>query len=54
MRIACGRASFELNLNLLNLLSMCILIRIRVDRPICSAVISVVAEALFETKCFTY
>ena len=33
MRIACGRASFELNSNLLNSLSMRILIRIRVDRP---------------------
>ena len=33
MRIAYGRASFELNVNLLNLLSMLILIRIRVDRP---------------------
>ena len=33
MRIACGRTSFELNLNLLNSLSMRILIRIRVDRP---------------------
>ena len=34
MRIACGRASFELNSNLLNSLSMRILICIRVDRPI--------------------
>ena len=34
MRIACGRASFELNSNLLNSLSMRILIRIRVDRPL--------------------
>ena len=33
MRIACGRASFELNSNLLNSLSTRILIRIRVDRP---------------------
>ena len=33
MRIACGRDSFELNLNLLNSLSMHILIHIRVDRP---------------------
>ena len=35
MRIACGRALFELNSNLLNSLSMRILIRIRVDRPQC-------------------
>ena len=34
MRIACGRASFELNSNLLNSLSMRILIRIHVDRPL--------------------
>ena len=34
MRIVCGRASFELNSNLLNSLSMRILIRIRVDRPL--------------------
>ena len=33
MRIAYGRASFELNANLLNSLSMRILIRTRVDRP---------------------
>ena len=37
MRIACGHASFELNLNLLNPLSMRILIRIRVDRPLVTA-----------------
>ena len=37
MHIACGRASFELNSNLLNSLSMRILIRIRVDRPLVTA-----------------
>ena len=34
MRIVCGHASFELNSNLLNSLSMHILICIHVDRPI--------------------
>ena len=33
MHIVYGCASFELNTNSLNLFSMCILIRIRVDRP---------------------
>ena len=33
MHIAYGRALFELNVNLLNSLSMRILIHIRVDRP---------------------
>ena len=34
MRIVYGRVSFELKPNSLNLLSMRILIRIRVDRPL--------------------
>ena len=34
MHIAYGRASFELNANLLNSFSMHILIHIRVDRPL--------------------
>ena len=33
MRIACGRARFKLNVNLLDSLRMHILNRIRVDRP---------------------